>query len=57
MYIALFAIALLSVFRVLNYLILLAVVIVFVLIFDRKVLLKVDYSFAVYFHISFCIHR
>lgn len=44
MYIALFAIALLSVFRVLNYLILLAVVIVFVLIFDRKVLLKVDYS-------------
>ena len=40
MYIALFAIALLSVFRVLNYLILLAVVIVF----DRKVLLKVDYS-------------
>ena len=43
-YISLFAIALLSVFRVLNYLILLAVVIVFVLIFDRKVLLKVDYS-------------
>lgn len=44
MYAVLFAIALLSVFRVLNYIVLLAVVIVFVLIFDRKVLLKVDYS-------------
>ena len=45
MYIALFAIALLSVFRVLNYLILLAVVIVFVLIFDRKVLLTFIFLF------------
>lgn len=44
MYAVLFAIALLSVFRVLNYIVLLAIVIVFVLIFDRKVLLKVDYS-------------
>lgn len=44
MYAVLFAIALLSVFRVLNYIVLLAAVIVFVLIFDRKVLLKVDYS-------------
>lgn len=44
MYIGLFMVALLSVFRVLNFLILLAVVLTFVLIFDRKVLIKVDYS-------------
>lgn len=43
-YIALFVIALLSVFRVIDYLVLLAVVTVVVLLFDRKVLLKVDYS-------------
>lgn len=43
-YIVLFALALLSVFRVIDFYSLLVFVIVMVLIFDRKALLKVDYS-------------
>lgn len=53
MYIALFAVALLSVFRILNYLVLLMVVIAVVLIFDRKVFLKVDYSLLLTFMFLF----
>ena len=44
MYFILFAVSLLGVFRILNYIILFAVVVITVLIFDRKTLLKVDYS-------------
>lgn len=43
MYLLLFAICLLEVFHVLHFLIVLAVVLVALLIFDRKILLKVDY--------------
>ncbi|MCQ2463131.1 MAG: anion permease [Clostridia bacterium] len=43
-YAVLFVCALLSVFRVLDYRILLALALVLILIFDRKILLKVDYS-------------
>lgn len=43
MYLLLFAVCLLEVFHVLHYLIVLAVVVVALLIFDRKILLKVDY--------------
>ncbi len=44
LYAVLFCAALLSVFRVLNFLVLLAVVAAAVLIFDKKTLLRVDYS-------------
>lgn len=44
LYTVLFVLALLSVFRVLNYIVLLAIVIVTAFVFDRKVLLKADYS-------------
>ena len=44
MYFILFAVSLFGVFRILNYIILFAVVVITVLIFDRKTLLKVDYS-------------
>lgn len=44
LYAVLFVLVLLSVFRVLNYIALLAIVIVTALVFDRKVLLKADYS-------------
>ena len=43
MYIALFAVCLLEVFHVLHFMIVLAVVTVALLVFDRKILLKVDY--------------
>ena len=43
MYLVLFAVCLLEVFHVLHFLIVLAVVTVALLIFDRKILLKVDY--------------
>lgn len=44
MYFILFAVSLLSVFRILNYIILFLTVVTVVMIFDRKTLLKVDYS-------------
>ncbi|MGN0470823.1 MAG: hypothetical protein ACI4GV_07915 [Acutalibacteraceae bacterium] len=44
MYFILFAVSLLGVFRLLNYIILFLTVIAVVLIFDRKIFLKVDYS-------------
>ena len=43
-YIALFIIALLTVFRVIPYLVTVAITIIAILIFDRKVITKVDYS-------------
>lgn len=43
MYLVLFAVCLLEVFHVLHYLIVLTVVVIALLIFDRKILLKVDY--------------
>lgn len=43
MYVALFVICLLEVFHVLHYLIVLAVVFIALIIFDRRILLKVDY--------------
>jgi hypothetical protein len=43
MYIVLFAVCLLEVFHVLHFLIVLAVVFLALIIFDRKILLKVDY--------------
>lgn len=43
-YCLLFACALLSVFRVLDYRILLPIAVILILIFDRKILIKVDYS-------------
>lgn len=43
MYLVLFAVCLLEVFHVLHFLIVLAVVLTALLIFDRKILLKVDY--------------
>lgn len=44
MYFILFAVSLLGVFRILNYIILFVAVVAVVLVFDRKTLLKVDYS-------------
>ena len=44
MYFILFAVSLLGVFRLLNYIILFLTVVTVVLIFDRKTFLKVDYS-------------
>ncbi len=43
MYLVLFVVCLLEVFHVLHYLIVLAIVLIALIIFDRKILLKVDY--------------